>query len=133
MTNKELSQIYYLKREQKLIEERLEEIRVRATKVTIVLDGAGAGKQSSACAKFETLIDRQMELESQLADLQQKINEETYRIQDYINSIDDSLIRIIVTLRCINCYSWNKVARAVGGDNTADSVRMIYFRYLKNN
>lgn len=133
MTNKELSQIYYLKREQKLIEERLEEIRARATKITMTLDNSGAGKQSGNCAKFEPLIDKQMEFESQLADLQQRINEETYQIQEYISKIDDSLVRIIVTLRCIYCYSWNKVARAVGGDNTADSVRKTYMRYISNN
>lgn len=133
MTNKELSQLYYLKREQKLIEERIKEIQAKVTKVTTSFENDGAGKPSSSCAKFEPLIDKQMELECQLASLQQRINEETYKIQGYILKIDDSLIRLIITLRCLYCYSWEKVARAVGGNNTADSVRKTYMRYISNN
>ena len=50
---------------------------------------------------------------------------------DYINDIDDSLVRQIFTLRYINGLEWRQVAVSIGGNNTADSVRMIHNRFLE--
>lgn len=54
--------------------------------------------------------------------------EETY---EYIDNIDDSLIRQIITLRYVNGLTWEQVAASIGGNNTADSVRMMHDRFLK--
>ena len=76
--------------------------------------------------------------DNKLDRLQRKLNrrieelidlvEETY---EYIDNIDDSLIRQIITLRYINGLEWKQVAASIGGNNTADSVRKIAERYLK--
>jgi len=132
MTNKELSQIYYLKKEMKFIIERLEELQTRATKVTSNISAQPTGSGGFAGASFENNVDKRIELEKRLAELKQRINTETLRIQDYIYNIDDSLMRMIITLRCINCYSWVKVAMTIGGNNTADGVKMMYHRYIRN-
>jgi len=130
MTNKELSQIYYLKKEMKLIDERLEELQTKATRITSNISAQPTGSGDFAGASFENNVDKRIELEKRLAELKQRINTETLRIQDYIYNIDESLMRMIITLRCINCYSWVKVAMTIGGSNTADSVRKIYIRYI---
>lgn len=132
MTNKELSQIYYLKKEMKFIIERLEELQARATKVTSNISAQPTGRGGFAGAGFENDIDKRIELENHLAQLQQRINEETLRIQNYISGVDDSLVRMIITLRCIYCYSWVKVAMTIGGNNTADGIKMMYHRYIRN-
>ena len=54
--------------------------------------------------------------------------EEAY---EYIDNIDDSLIRQTITLRYVNGLAWEQVAASIGGNNTADSVRKIAERYLK--
>ena len=66
--------------------------------------------------------------------IQLKIQEywhEYNRLMRYINDIDDSLVRQIMTLRYINGMKWNAVADTIGG-NTDDSVRKMHDRYLLN-
>ena len=52
-------------------------------------------------------------------------------ILEFVESIDDSLLRQIIVLRHVNGLSWRQVAREIGGGNTADGVRMIHDRFLK--
>lgn len=56
---------------------------------------------------------------------------ERSRLERYIASVDDSLLRQIFTCRFVHCMSWVKVASKLGGSNTADGVRMMCSRYLK--
>lgn len=70
-------------------------------------------------------------------ELLQHINKLEYRktaIETFIKNIDDILIRKIFIQRYIrgSCKpSWQYIASSIGGDNTADGVRMIHARYLK--
>lgn len=52
-------------------------------------------------------------------------------INDFIMSIDDALIRLIIALRFINSLTWEQIALHIGGNNTADGVRKLYKRYAK--
>lgn len=45
-----------------------------------------------------------------------------------INSISDSYLRTIITLRCIEGRSWKSVATIMGGRNTPDSYRQMFKR-----
>lgn len=65
---------------------------------------------------------RQIELRQQKAE----------EIEDYISSIDDSLVRQIVRLRFIDGLSWTAVAHRIGGGNTENSVKVVFHRYLKS-
>ena len=49
----------------------------------------------------------------------------------YINSIDDSYLRQVIFLRDISLLPWETVAAEMGGDNTADGMRMFYKRFLE--
>lgn len=55
----------------------------------------------------------------------------TNDVLDFIESIEDSHMRMIITYRFIENYSWNKVADAIGGENTEDSVRMAFNRFME--
>ena len=72
-------------------------------------------------------------LEQKIKDKKSELEILRISITEYIMSIDDSLIRQIIKLRCIDLKTWTKIAIAVGGYNTADSVRMIYNRYIDKN
>ena len=50
-------------------------------------------------------------------------------ILDFINSVDDSFMRMVITYRVIEGYSWAKVAMKIGGGNTSDGVRMAFKRF----
>ncbi len=76
---------------------------------------------------------------SEFADLKIRLEENLKKkiqaereISDFIENIDDSLLRLILTHRCINCYSWAKITYKVGGNNIADGLRKIFSRYMQN-
>lgn len=51
-------------------------------------------------------------------------------VQEYINSIEDSRMRRIVSMRVVDSLSWNKVADRMGGGNTEDSVKKAFYRFM---
>lgn len=55
---------------------------------------------------------------------------ERERIERYIASVDDSLIRMALTLRFVDEMGWRAVAMRIGGGNTEDSVKKMVYRYL---
>lgn len=54
----------------------------------------------------------------------------TNDVLDFIESIDDSHMRMIITYRIIENYSWWQVADAMGGGNTEDSVKKAFYRFM---
>lgn len=55
----------------------------------------------------------------------------TNDVLDFIESIEDSHMRMIITYRIIENYSWGQVADAMGGGNTEDSVRKAFVRFIE--
>ena len=55
---------------------------------------------------------------------------EAERIMEWIETLEDPLIKVIMHARYIRGKSWTAVAMAVGGGNTPDSIRMLHNRYL---
>ena len=53
------------------------------------------------------------------------------KLSRYIATVDDSLMRQILTLRFVEGMSWRKVARSIGGGNTEDSVKQACSRFLR--
>lgn len=53
------------------------------------------------------------------------------RLTCFIAGVEDSLIRQILRFRYIDMFSWNEVAKRVGGNNTADGVRKIAERFVQ--
>ena len=128
MTSKELSQLYYLKREIRRQEERLYLLRTKAEKITSSISAArGGGIGADRIAYMVAAITG---LEQLIQENRVKCIIERQRIEKYISSIDNSMIREIFRLRHIDCLTWHRVAIEIGGGNTADGVRMIHDRYL---
>ena len=112
MTKRELSQLYYLKKEIKEQQRRLEELETAATSCTAKITGLPSGKGVS---------DQVGKYSAQIADLKvlldlnlKKCFYELNRLNRYIQSVDDSEMRTILTLRYINGLSWQKVAFRIG-------------------
>ena len=129
MTKNELSQLYWLGREIKEQQRRLAELESLATSCTSLITGMPHGRG---------VDNRLAEYVAEIADLRDQINlnlrkcfYELNRLTNYVSGIEDSQIRQIISLRHINGLSWVRIAFALGGDSTADGVRMAYKRYLE--
>ena len=128
MTRKELSQLFYLKKEIKQDSIRLME-----------LDKASAGSNTSITGLPHTAyISDKTVIAADIADLKKEIEikmdmciTQYNHLMKYIDDVEDSYIRQILTFRHVNGYSWVQVAMRMGGGNTEDGVRKAYSRYLK--
>ena len=129
MTKKELSQLYYLGKEIKADRRRLAELEAKATsatqKITGTPGGSGSGDKigfyGTEIAEQRQLIETKMR---QCIILQNKILR-------YINGIESSYFRQILTQRYVDCFSWTRIAMNIGGGNSASAVRMAHDRFLK--
>lgn len=61
----------------------------------------------------------------------EKLLQTTNDVLDFIESVDDSHMRLIITYRIIENYSWGQVADAIGGGNTEGSVKMAFQRFME--
>lgn len=135
MNKEQLKQLQYLKSEVEIIKSQIENLDY-----TIATDKV---KGSSAHFPY---IERSFTIEGidyeeynrKVERLQRKLNRRIDDLMDlledinsYIESIDDSLIRQVITLRFVNGLTWEQVAQSIGGNNTPDSVRKVAERFLK--
>ena len=67
-----------------------------------------------------------------LASLETELMETLNQVEEFIASVEDSRMRRIITLRFIDNLSWNKVADRIGGNNTEDSVKKAFYRFMEN-
>lgn len=131
MTLKELSQLYYLNREIEMDKRRLQELEVKALPGAQVITGM---------PHAPGVTDKVGEYAAEIADLRgiieakhQQCLYERSRLERYISSIDDSLLRQIFTYRFVNGLPWRQVAACIGGGNTEDGCRKAVKRYLERN
>lgn len=125
MTKKELSSIVYIKKEIQNLEMQIETLRAKAEKTTSVITDMPHG------SKYVDYKDILVDTINLLEENKRVYNERLFAIESYIAKIDDPLIKNIVRYKYIENKSWLKVARLIGGYNTADSVRKTLERFLK--
>ncbi len=131
MTKKELSQLYYLKKEIKEQQRRLKELEILATNCTANVTGLPNGNGvSDKIANYATEI---ADLKSLLDLNLKKCFYELNRLDRFIQSIDDPLLRQTVLYRFEKNMSWSQIARMLGGNNKPESIRKKLYRYLKKN
>lgn len=112
MTKKELSQLYYLKKEIKEQQRRLKELEILATNCTSKITGLPNGNGvSDKIANYATEI---ADLKSLLDLNLKKCFYELNRLNRFIQSVEDSQMRMILTLRYIQGLTWQKIAYAIG-------------------
>lgn len=123
-----MSQLYYLNKEIKQQKQRLKELEAAATGCTAQITGMPHGTAAG---------DKVSKYAAEIADLKnlielniQKCWYEMNRLNRYIDSVEDSQMRQILTLRYIKQYSWYKIANEIGGNNTEDSIKKSCYRFL---
>ena len=130
MTRKELNQYHWLIKEIEEIAERIEQLEAALVGGVSKLDGMPTA--SGVTDKVGAFMPEILRLKAHAEEKLHRALEELERLQTYIDSIDDTLLRQIFTLRHVRNFSWVQVAHRLGG-NTPDSCRMMHDRYIENN
>ena len=135
MTKQQLRQFRFLKNEIKILQEQIDNLKVGIvadvvegsesefpfTKRRFVITGIDCKEYERKSKRLQRMLQRRID---DLMDLLEEITE-------YIESIDDSLLRQIIYLRHVNGLTWDQVAASIGGGNTGESVRKMHDRFLE--
>ena len=130
MTTKELSQLFYIRREIEQDIDRLSRLRARISSPRSPQYG-DMPKNHFHENTLETYMAEIVELENAIKDKITRSIKEQYRLEKYIAEIPDSLTRQIFRLRFVNGLPWIQIAISVGGGNTEDGVRQRVYRHIK--
>jgi hypothetical protein len=131
LTKNELFQLRFLNHEAKQIQTRIEELEGFASSCTAHITGLPKisvksdiiGKYASELADIKKLLElKQMECLCQF-DL----------LNRFIQSVDDSEMRQILTYRYISGFQWDQIAVHIGYGASEDSVRKAHDRFLQKN
>ena len=131
MTKKELSQLYHLNREIEEQQRRLQELEDMATSCTDHITGMPrvngisdkVGKYAAEIADLKGLLDLNLK----------KCFYELNRLNRFIAGVEDSEMRMILSLRYVNGLTWEQVAASISVYANENSVKQAAHRYLKNN
>lgn len=143
MVSKEILKQYTdLQQERQMVQSRIRQTEKQLKKINeegTVKDkvtGGEGGLQHFAIEGFpipeysrkRTLL---MARRNTLAGLEMEIAETLNHVEEFIASIDDSRIRRIITYRFIDELTWNQIADQLGGNNTEDSVKKTFYRFME--
>ena len=129
MTSKQLDQVFNLTREKRELEKMLLEI----PDITAVRYDSIGVSNSDISSPVQKIAEQREKIRELISMKLAEISVAEREILEYIFSINDSQIRRIMRLRHIELKSWVQVANAIGGNNTADSVRKMHDRFLQDN
>ena len=128
MTSKQLDQVFNLTREKRELEKMLLEI----PDITAVRYDSIGVSNSGISSPVQKIAEQREKIRELISMKLAEISIAEREILEYIFSINDSQIRRIMRLRHIELKSWLQVANAIGGNNTADSVRKMHDRFLQD-
>ena len=129
MTREELKQIYYINKEIKMWQRELDRLQCKSLIGSQNLDGLPRGNSTSD--KTADLAVEREEVETIIEGKLAEIQIQRKRTMDYINGIEDSLLRQIMYLYNVSCMSWIQVAREL--NITEGCAKMTYHRHFKKN
>ena len=126
MTKHRLEQYAHLRREIILLEKRLEKERIVSDSV----------KSSSRRPPYKqhvvTITGTDTKTTDRLRRRKQRLTAERAAIEAFVDGLEDSYLRMLITLRYIKGMAWVQVASNAGG-NTPSSVRMAVERCFEKN
>jgi hypothetical protein len=129
MTKEELNQIYYLEKEIKMWRKALNRLQSRSLLPSQEITGMPFGTGTSD--KVGNHAVTEVDIIDKIKALQKKAIEEQYKVLNYIQTIDDSLMKQIIYHRHVLCMKWNEVAKALESSNSPDNLRIMHDRFLE--
>lgn len=131
MNRKELTQVYYLTRELEMWERKLREMEASGSVKAVEVDGMPFSKTNINSDSTASEAVDAAEIREIIKTLKAKIIHMIREVNEFIASLDDPLLRMIINYRCVELMSWSQVAMKVGGGNTDESVRKYFVRNIE--
>ncbi|MCH5207556.1 MAG: DUF1492 domain-containing protein [Oscillospiraceae bacterium] len=78
--------------------------------------------------KYINLLTKKEDLQRNMDELAERKE----RVENYIDNISDMLIKSIAEKRVFEKKHFRQIARELGGNNTEDSVKKMYYRHVLN-
>ena len=135
ITKQQLRQVRYLKREIELLHDQI--ANLEAGVVTDKVSGSDPRHPWTKKSFYITGFDRE-EYSRKMDRLKRRMQRRVDDLLDlraeifeWVEGIDDSLLRQIIILRHVNGLSWRQVAREIGSGTTWNSLRMMHDRFLE--
>jgi hypothetical protein len=135
VTRQKLKQFRHLKREIELLEEQI--LNLEAGIVTDKVKGSLSHHPWIETSFRITGFD-QDELGRKMSRLKKRLQRRVDDLMDlrteileFVESIEDSLLRQVIILRHVNGLTWEQVAAEIGSGTTWNSLRMMHDRFLE--
>ena len=119
MIHQELNELYWLNKEIEDLEKRIKELEATA--------GIGASKMSGmpSSGKISNPVDavamKILKLRNKIQENKLLVIEEKLKIEEFIGTVEDSELRMILRLRNIDLLGWEEIGDALGMDRTTAS------------
>lgn len=128
-------EISELQERKKVLEKQFKSFLDGGTVTDMVTGGSGGiqhfkieGFPVVAYEKARNALSRNIQrIEDKYTELLELQNE----AEEYIESIGDSRMRRIIRMRFLDKMTWNQVADNIGGNNTEDSVKKAFYRFIE--
>ena len=124
MTIKELSQYKYYKLEAETLRQKL--------KKKLVTDTVSGSSPEFPYTKHSIKLEGlEQKRQAQLHTAYLKAYTEQIKLEAFIHSVEDPLVRDIIRLKFEDCLKWEQVAAKIGGGNSVTGLIMRLKRYLE--
>ena len=111
-------------------QERLAELQADIALNSKVIDGMPFQNTNAVNNPTEQKAIKLMEvnkiIEGKISEIQITIAD----IEQYILSVDDSIMRQIIEYRCVKCMRWSDIAAKIGVMYSEENVRQMYHRFV---
>lgn len=128
MTINELSKYYYIQKSIDKLKARIKEIESISIGSSILTQNITPNKNIKS--KVESVAFQKIKLMDKLNDKLERLLKEESKIIDYIDSIDDQVIQLIVRMRFIELKKWQDIADELSYDRTTPYHKLK--KYLKD-
>lgn len=125
MTEKQLNNLYYIKKRIKKLKYRIAELERELGIGGQNLTGMPHG--SSVSNPIEALIIKKSALEGDLQKELANALDEERKIRNFMSSVDDEEIKIIIELRFINFMKWADIGAELDNDRTTPHKKLKKF------
>ena len=104
----------------------LETAALTASRLDTMPRAAGLGDRTAAlaikCAEQEEIVAR----------LERTVDASSVAVKEFIDSVTDNRLNVILYLRFVCGYEWQAVAEIIGGRNTENAVKSLVYRFFRS-
>jgi len=125
MTEKELSRYYYLKKEIKYLEEKIEKMGYGIGSIKI----SDMPKNNT---KIESIQEKIVALKEKWIEARISALEEYTKIENYVENIEDLEMKQIIRYRYLDLFSWEQIALKLGTGQDRTTISKKVRKFLEN-